>query len=238
MQDFTVCFRFRLDFFQASFNTLFSVSLENGYTDFFKAMVVRPANGSLKRPQLRFVQDLPNERYKKIWTLLDKPLLKWTHACLTVDDTGRMSKLYLNGEFVAGVPDFPSHGLICKGSIMVLGQEQDEFGGGFNHMQSFSGSIAQFNIWNYILDEVAIMSNFNCSYNLEQNGDFLGMDENKWSFSNVEIVTIKDKRYTGCGSLNRSGLKGDFLICKNPFMKEIQYASSIINMSLILKVSI
>lgn len=43
---------------------------------------------------------------------------------------------------------FPLH---IGGGALVLGQEQDQRGEGFNPAESFVGSISQLNIWDYIL---------------------------------------------------------------------------------------
>lgn len=58
--------------------------------------------------------------------------------------------LYDNGELVASAELTPSYSLET-GGIMVLGQEQDSLGGGFDPRQALVGSIHRFRIWSDIL---------------------------------------------------------------------------------------
>lgn len=42
--------------------------------------------------------------------------------------------------------------VICLGGgALVLGQDQDQRGEGFNPVESFVGSLSQLNIWDYVL---------------------------------------------------------------------------------------
>ncbi len=44
-----------------------------------------------------------------------------------------------------------------RGSL-VLGQEQDSLGGGFEYIQSFQGSLTNVNVWSYVLSASSIKS--------------------------------------------------------------------------------
>ena len=47
--------------------------------------------------------------------------------------------------------------MIRGGGILVLGQEQDSFGGSFDAKQSFIGEMTGVNIWDHVIKEQDIM---------------------------------------------------------------------------------
>ena len=46
--------------------------------------------------------------------------------------------------------------LIRGGGHLVLGQDQDKLGGGFEEYQSFIGEMADVNIWNHVISDQEI----------------------------------------------------------------------------------
>ena len=42
--------------------------------------------------------------------------------------------------------------LLESGGCLILGQDQDSFGGNFDETQAVSGKISQFGLWDYVLD--------------------------------------------------------------------------------------
>lgn len=50
--------------------------------------------------------------------------------------------------------------LSLGGGALVLGQEQDKKGEGFNPAESFVGSISQLNLWDYVLSPQQVNSIF------------------------------------------------------------------------------
>ena len=78
---------------------------------------------------------------------------------------------------------------IRKNGILFLGQEQDSFGGGFTHDQSFSGIISNLMIFDYELPEDQILQFLHCeSLDLENSKPFLDFTDlsNDWSFNGSE----------------------------------------------------
>ena len=73
-------------------------------------------------------------------------------------------KLYVDGvkvesgEFAGDDPLEP----IRPGGIFVVGQDQDELDGGYNKVQSWSGLIAQHNLWNFSMEEYDIENLAEC----------------------------------------------------------------------------
>lgn len=85
---------------------------------------------------------------------------KWHHVCVTWNSDGGEWKVYKDG-VIAG----SGHGLnpghqIGAGGLVVLGQEQDALGGGFNAKQSFKGLLTNYNLWSNVQSdsEIAQMS--------------------------------------------------------------------------------
>ncbi|XP_070806561.1 C-reactive protein-like [Pituophis catenifer annectens] len=79
----------------------------------------------------------------------------WDHICVSWDSTNGLVQLWLNGE------PLPRQGLkkgytISPEASIVLGQDQDSFGGGFNITQSFVGEISDVNLWPRVLSLTGI----------------------------------------------------------------------------------
>ncbi|XP_040202897.1 C-reactive protein-like [Rana temporaria] len=86
---------------------------------------------------------------------IDPEALAWKHTCGTWDSNTGVMQLWVNGKL------YPRK-VAKKGSIIgdeasiILGQDQDTFGGGFDAGQSFVGEIGDVHMWDYTLtpDEI------------------------------------------------------------------------------------
>ena len=89
----------------------------------------------------------------------------WQHLCLTWENTQGVMKLYKDGQFTEQVTKNATKNYVLKaGGFLVLGQEQDSFGGGFDRKQTFHGRLASVNIWDKVLSEGDIAAQYtNCS---------------------------------------------------------------------------
>ena len=89
----------------------------------------------------------------------------WQHLCLTWENTQGVTKLYKDGQFTEQVTNHASKNYVLKaGGFLVLGQEQDSFGGGFDREQTLHGRLASVNIWDKVLSEGDIAAQYtNCS---------------------------------------------------------------------------
>ena len=73
---------------------------------------------------------------------------------------------------------------------LVFAQDQDNFGGGFQHEQSFAGKVAQFGLWETQLDNEAIARMAKCQTQKNSTPEALlrlTSDPEKWNFSRVNI---------------------------------------------------
>ncbi|KAM4662742.1 C-reactive protein-like [Discoglossus pictus] len=77
-------------------------------------------------------------------------VLDWKHTCVTwASDTG-VIQLWINGKSYPRRTTKKGFSIGIQTSI-VLGQEQDSFGGGFNLIQSFVGELSDVHMWDYVL---------------------------------------------------------------------------------------
>ena len=71
--------------------------------------------------------------------------------------------------------------MISSGGIVILGQDQDKYGGGFDRDQSFNGKMFGVNMWDYEMlgDEIAQLSSscFGPDGNYLKWSDFKGGEE-------------------------------------------------------------
>ncbi|KAM5129392.1 C-reactive protein-like [Mantella aurantiaca] len=81
---------------------------------------------------------------------IDSEMLQWKHTCVTWDSTTGVVQLWVNGKLYPR--RVSKKGVTIGPEIsIVLGQEQDSFGGGFQLSQSFSGEISDVHMWDDVL---------------------------------------------------------------------------------------
>lgn len=79
----------------------------------------------------------------------------WHSICTTWDSESGLVQLWFDGQ--PSIRKFVSAGSHISGrTIIVLGQEQDSYGGGFDAKQSFVGMMSDVHIWDYTLSPCEI----------------------------------------------------------------------------------
>ncbi|XP_058886297.1 sushi, von Willebrand factor type A, EGF and pentraxin domain-containing protein 1 isoform X1 [Acipenser ruthenus] len=73
---------------------------------------------------------------------------EWHHVGVSWNSIDGDWKVYIDGELSDGGKGLSMGTTIPGGGTLVLGQDQDQKGEGFNPVESFVGSISQLNIWN------------------------------------------------------------------------------------------
>ncbi|XP_041117630.1 sushi, von Willebrand factor type A, EGF and pentraxin domain-containing protein 1 isoform X2 [Polyodon spathula] len=73
---------------------------------------------------------------------------EWHHIGVSWNSIDGDWKVYIDGELSDGGKGLSVGTTIPGGGTLVLGQDQDQKGEGFNPVESFVGSISQLNIWN------------------------------------------------------------------------------------------
>lgn len=112
----------------------------------------------------------------------EKP--SWDHICVSWDSTNGLVQLWLNGE------PLPRQGLkkgytISPTAFIVLGQEQDSFGGGFDINQSFMGEISEVNLWPRVLTPVEVRLSKN---HMEVSGSLINWRSLSYTVKNEVFV--------------------------------------------------
>ncbi|XP_066469621.1 sushi, von Willebrand factor type A, EGF and pentraxin domain-containing protein 1 isoform X2 [Tiliqua scincoides] len=82
----------------------------------------------------------------------------WHHIAVTWTAVNGAWRVYIDGKLSDGGSGLSVGTEIPGGGALVLGQEQDQRGEGFNPAESFVGSISQLNIWDYILSPEQVKS--------------------------------------------------------------------------------
>ena len=84
----------------------------------------------------------------------------WHHICASWQSSSGSWKFYKDGVLKKEGTNLKRGHTIRSGGTLVLGQEQDSVGGGFDADQSFQGMISNVNMWNLVLtdDQVEKMS--------------------------------------------------------------------------------
>ncbi|XP_062989604.1 neuronal pentraxin receptor [Elgaria multicarinata webbii] len=100
----------------------------------------------------------------------------WHHICITWITRDGIWSAYQDGEERGASENLASWHPIKAHGVMILGQEQDTFGGRFDATQAFVGEISQFNLWDHVLKRDDIVGLANCTRHLE--GNIIQWDEN------------------------------------------------------------
>ncbi|XP_053173928.1 serum amyloid P-component-like [Scomber japonicus] len=132
----TVCFRFITDITQ-------------GYSLFSLATPVHKNAFLLFKPREDVIRVHVNDLSTDFLSLPSPPNT-WHSMCTTWNSDDGLSQLMVNGNltikrFVA------SKKPITGVPIIILGQDQDSYGGGFDAKQSFIGMISKVHMWDYVL---------------------------------------------------------------------------------------
>ncbi|NXA41565.1 PTX4 protein, partial [Eudromia elegans] len=100
------------------------------------------------RGSMHFVIGDPEFRELPVTRLLDG---KWHHLCLTWSSEQGKFRFYVDRRLLAAGSGFQQGYEIPAGGSLVLGQEQDELGGGFDPSEAFVGRLASLALWSRAL---------------------------------------------------------------------------------------
>ena len=113
---------------------------------------------------------------------------QWHHICATWENTAGSWNLSIDGALVGNGTNIKTGHVIKSNGIAILGQDQDNHGGGFEQVESFCGEMYGVNMWNKVLSSSEILEmSKNCSRGV---GNFLRWyDFVTGLHGNVSIVT-------------------------------------------------
>ncbi|XP_054564839.1 neuronal pentraxin-1 [Eptesicus fuscus] len=122
---------------------------------------------------------------------------KWHHICVTWTTRDGVWEAYQDGtQGGSGENLAPYHPIKPQG-VLVLGQEQDTLGGGFDATQAFVGELAHFNIWDRKLTPGEVYNLATCSPKA-LSGNVIA-----WAESHIEIYGGATKwTFEACRQVN------------------------------------
>uniref|UniRef100_A0A3P8RIT8 Pentraxin family member n=2 Tax=Amphiprion percula TaxID=161767 RepID=A0A3P8RIT8_AMPPE len=90
----------------------------------------------------------------------DYKLNMWHSICATWDSKSGLVQLWFDG--LPSIKKYVGSGSNIRGRpIIILGQEQDSYGGGFHDKQSFVGMVSDVHMWDYVLSSCEIQRYLN-----------------------------------------------------------------------------
>ncbi|GCC31685.1 hypothetical protein chiPu_0010146, partial [Chiloscyllium punctatum] len=101
-----------------------------------------------KQTTIHFVIGDPAFRELPVRSLLDG---RWHHVCIIWSSFEGKYWYYIDRRLAATGSKFQKGYEIPAGGTLIIGQEQDNMGGGFDETESFVGNLAGFTIWNRAL---------------------------------------------------------------------------------------
>ena len=126
----------------------------------------------------------------------------WNHFCWTYSSKTGKNILYHNGVFVATKSSVDEHG--SKGpaiksradvydASIILGQEQDTMRGKYDPTQAFYGQLAEFNMWDRVLDQNVISKMGQCISSF-QRGNLIKWDRSNFKIAGVGVEDVEDPK--------------------------------------------
>lgn len=142
----TVCLRFFSE--QNRLQGLFSLATRDNSN---ALMVNKDAQGSYK-------VHIGSDEY--IYLNLPNNRLDWNSVCWTWDSRTGLTQVWLNGLHTS--QKLVAQSYTTRGDLsIIIGQEQDEFQGGFNTNDAFEGSITDLHMWDHVVSACDIRSYMN-----------------------------------------------------------------------------
>ncbi|XP_070554791.1 sushi, von Willebrand factor type A, EGF and pentraxin domain-containing protein 1-like [Ptychodera flava] len=81
----------------------------------------------------------------------------WHYVVVTWTNQDGELKFYFDGVLASQRQHLQEGAVIPGGGVLILGQEQDELGGGFSPPESLVADLSRLNIWSFVLSELDIM---------------------------------------------------------------------------------
>uniref|UniRef100_A0A3P9KK39 Neuronal pentraxin receptor n=1 Tax=Oryzias latipes TaxID=8090 RepID=A0A3P9KK39_ORYLA len=144
---------------------------------FTACLWLRPAGGGIGTPVSYAVPEEPNEMVLLQGLHAPSELLingqaaelplnlsrgNWQHICVSWTQKGGAWQAYQGGKHRCSGTGLAAGHHIRPGGMLVLGQEQDSLGGGFDSSQAFVGEMSQVGIWDQVLSSTQVASLARC----------------------------------------------------------------------------
>ena len=121
---------------------------------------------------------------------------KWHAICVTWDNENGTYQFFKDGAMEKQGTDFMKGYTIKAGGSLVLGQDQDNVGGGFKSSECFRGTLTNVNVWSYFLPKKAIIAfSKSCSFGM---GDVYKWSDFKYGVKGKTAVEMP----SSCSPIN------------------------------------
>ena len=121
---------------------------------------------------------------------------KWHAICVTWDNENGTYQFFKDGAMEKQGTDFMKGYTIKAGGSLVLGQDQDNVGGGFKSSECFRGTLTNVNVWSYVLPKKAIIAfSKSCSFGM---GDVYKWSDFKYGVKGKTAVEMP----SSCSPIN------------------------------------
>jgi len=107
------------------------------------------------------------------------------HVCVRWENKTGSWNLTVDGKLINHGSGFQVGRVIRGGGIVIVGQDQDSYGGAFDSSQSFTGKISGINLWSRVVSHNEILRMSKIYYT--ENGDVLKWPDFVVSRYNVEM---------------------------------------------------
>ncbi|KAG8564900.1 hypothetical protein GDO81_012622 [Engystomops pustulosus] len=122
---------------------------------------------------------------------------KWHHICIAWTTRDGVWEAYQDGVLRGNGENLAPYHPIKHQGVLVIGQEQDTLGGGFDATQAFVGELAHFNMWDRKLTVGEVYNLATCS-NKALTGNVIS-----WAETNIEIFGGATKwTFDACRQIN------------------------------------
>ncbi|MBN3272114.1 NPTX1 protein, partial [Polyodon spathula] len=122
---------------------------------------------------------------------------KWHHICITWTTRDGVWEAFQDGVLRGNGENLAPYHPIKPQGVLVLGQEQDTLGGGFDATQAFVGELANFNIWDRKLSSGEIYNLATC------NSKALVGNVISWAENNIDVYGGATKwTFEACRQIN------------------------------------
>ncbi|XP_056136813.1 neuronal pentraxin-1-like [Lampris incognitus] len=122
---------------------------------------------------------LINDKVAKLPFLINDG--KWHHLCITWTTRDGMWEAFQDGVMRGSGENLAPYHPIKPNGVLVVGQEQDTLGGGFDATQAFVGELANLNIWDRKLSIGEIYNLATCNSRARAGNVF------SWTEANIEV---------------------------------------------------
>ncbi|KAL0992669.1 hypothetical protein UPYG_G00096500 [Umbra pygmaea] len=107
----------------------------------------------------------------------------WHHICVSWSQRDGAWHAYQGGRLMAEGQGLAAWHNVRPGGVLILGQEQDTLGGGFDSSQALVGEMSQWNLWERVLTAKEVSSLASCSQHGPQSQGIVA----PWTNRNVEV---------------------------------------------------